>query len=299
MFHVASVARSDGERIHVVPLERVDVPVQQCAARVVERLGVTRILRLVAGHRRPSALEGAVDRRDRGPQQLRDLLRAPAQHLAEDEDGPLSGREVLERGNERQPHRLSRDRHVRGIAIGHDTAVRHRLDPDRLGKRRRKRRVGALGRVEVHGPRAALARSEHREADVGGDAVQPGAKRRAALELVVGAPRTDERLLDGVLRLEGGSEHPIAVAGELGPEGLELRHHLGRRRRHRSALGGRVCHSAHPTSFARSRRHGQIRRPSPPMPGRHRQATSRDGQRRDRDRRRASAASAGSWPEAT
>ena len=266
------------ERVHVVALERIDVAIQQCAARVVEGLGVARDLRLAAGHRRPRALERAVDRCDGGPEQLPDLLRPPAKHLAQDEDGPLPRREVLECGDEREAYRLARDRHVRGIAVGHDAAIRHRLDPDRFGEGRRERRVGALRRVEVHRPCATLARPEHRKADVRRDAVQPGAKGRAPLELVVGAPGADERLLDGVLRLEGRAEHPIAVAGELRSEDFELRHHVRWRRRRRAALGGRFL-SLRPSYPSRPAATREPTRPSP--------------------KRRASAGSAGSSPGAT
>src|SRR5215210_3863681 len=44
----------------------------------------------------PGALEGAVHRRDRGLERLRDLLGGETEHLAQNQDGVLSRRQVLE-----------------------------------------------------------------------------------------------------------------------------------------------------------------------------------------------------------
>ena len=55
------------------------------------------------------------------------------------------------------------------------------------------------------------------EYDVGRDPVEPGPKHRAAVEAVAGAPRTQERLLYGVLRIVERREHPVAVDVELAP----------------------------------------------------------------------------------
>ena len=71
---------------------------------------------------------------------------------------------------------------------------------------------------------------EHVEADVGRDAVEPGAQGRAALEAIEAAPRPHECLLDGVLRLERRSEHAVAEPGQLAPVRLQLDLDIARRR---------------------------------------------------------------------
>ena len=81
--------------------------------------------------------------------------------------------------------------------------------------------IGSPGRSEVHRARASLARVEHVEADVRRDAIEPRAQRGSTLEALVAAPRPDEGLLHGVLRVDR-SEHPVAVRGELHAIVLEL-----------------------------------------------------------------------------
>jgi len=71
------------------------------------------------------------------------------------------------------------------------------------------------GRSETGRERPALLALEVGEADVGGDAVQPGADRRPALERVVGLPRPQVGLLDHVLGLIHRAGHPVAVRDEL------------------------------------------------------------------------------------
>ena len=87
-----------------------------------------------------------------------------------------------------------------------------------------------LGRREVHRARPALLAAQHVETDVRHDAVQPRAQRGSPLEPVEALPRPQERFLDGVLRLETGSQHPVGVRGELGPVPLQLELELVRPR---------------------------------------------------------------------
>ena len=65
--------------------------------------------------------------------------------------------------------------------------------------------------------RAAGARPalEVGQADVGGDPVEPGAHRGAALEVRGGLPGAQERLLDQVLGLVHRAAHPVAVRQQL------------------------------------------------------------------------------------
>ena len=78
------------------------------------------------------------------------------------------------------------------------------------------------GRAHLHGPGPALDVALHVDAHVGGDAVQPRPHARATLEGVRIAPGPQHRLLDGVLGLEARAEHPVAVPGQLPPEGLQV-----------------------------------------------------------------------------
>ena len=80
---------------------------------------------------------------------------------------------------------------------------------------------GLAGRTEIHRPRPALTTVEHVEADVGRNPVEPGTKRCAPLEAVVAAPGADVGLLHGVLGLERGAEHAVAVARQLAAVLLE------------------------------------------------------------------------------
>jgi hypothetical protein len=62
---------------------------------------------LAGGERRSGSLERAVDRRNRRIEQLGDLGRPPAQDLSQDQHGSLSGREVLQGGDEGKADRLA------------------------------------------------------------------------------------------------------------------------------------------------------------------------------------------------
>jgi hypothetical protein len=76
--------------------------------------------------------------------------------------------------------------------------------------------------------RAAVALAQHVEAAVGGDGVQPGPQRGAALELLEPAPGGQQRLLQQVLGVLERAEDPVAVqlqlaavgAGQLGKRAL-------------------------------------------------------------------------------
>jgi hypothetical protein len=93
------------QRVEVVALERAHVAGQELGVGGVERSRVA--FRPQGGQGGPGPLESAVHRRDGGLQQLGCLGCRPTQHLAEDEAGTLAGREVSERGHERQLDRLA------------------------------------------------------------------------------------------------------------------------------------------------------------------------------------------------
>ena len=79
-----------------------------------------------------------------------------------------------------------------------------------------------LGRRPVvdrqHAPLLAV---ELVQARVGGDPVQPRAQRRAALEVAAPAPGAQAHLLQDVLGVVRGAEHPVAVRAQFGAEALE------------------------------------------------------------------------------
>ncbi len=182
------------------------------------------VVRDAGGQGGPGPLQGAVDRGHAGVEQLGDLGGLPAQHLAQDQHGPLAGREVLQGGHEGQPDGLAGRGQIRRVGVdAQDPVVGDRRHPQVL--RQHGAEVGGVRRrrgPEVDGPGPALPAPEHVQAHVGGDAVQPRAESRPTLVGVDGPPGPDHRLLDGVLRFETGAEHPVAVAGEFAPVGLEL-----------------------------------------------------------------------------
>ena len=210
------------ERVDVVALEGVDVPIHQLLLGVVERgrFGVGEVAR---GERRPGPLERAVHRCDGGVEERGDLVGLPVQHLAQDQHGPLPGRQLLQGGDEGEADRLPGDRHLGRVVVGaEDAAVGDRLQPAVLGQGVAGTGRCRHGRPEIHRAGPPLASAEEVEADVGGDAVEPGAQRRPSLEAIDAAPRPDQRLLGGVLGLERRAQHAVAVAGELDPVLLEL-----------------------------------------------------------------------------
>ena len=156
-------------------------------------------------------------------QQVGHLAGLPAQHLPQDEHGPLAGRQVLQGGDEGEADRVARRRQLGRVGLGTERlGVGQRADPRGLGEPGRERRVGGGRRAEVHRPGPPLGAAEHVEAHVRGDAVEPRPQGRAALEAVEGPPGPHHRLLHRVLGLEAGPEHPVAVGGQLPAVGLEV-----------------------------------------------------------------------------
>ena len=148
------------------------------------------------------------------------LAGVESEDVAQDEDGDLARRQQLQGGHEGQ--RDGFGLLVAGLRPGRpaggalEEGVRKRLQPDGLVAR------GRHGRFELrHIPlpgRAPARRAARVEAPVGGDLVQPGAQRRAFLSEPADAlPGGQHRLLDGVLGVGEGSEHPVAVHLQLPP----------------------------------------------------------------------------------
>src|SRR6185503_3593683 len=74
----------------------------------------------------------------------------------------------------------------------------------------------------ARGRRLPWALVERVQAGIGGDLVEPGPEWGAARVRVPPAPRTQERLLDQVLRFLEGAEHAVAVDVQLAPVALDL-----------------------------------------------------------------------------
>ena len=137
--------------------------------------------------------------------------------VAQDEDGELARRQDLERGHERQGDRLGLlvpslrpQRHVHHAL---EEGVGERLEPHDLAESGRLRRL-ILGDVPLLG-RAPAGRTARVEAPVGGDPVEPRADRGPFLEPSEALPCGHQRLLEDVLGVLEGSEHPVAVHLEL------------------------------------------------------------------------------------
>ena len=216
------VVQQRGQGRDVVALEGVDVLGRQLLLVVRARRDDVGVVEALLAERGAGPLQGAVHGRDRRVEQLGDLLGLPPQHLAQDQHGALLRRQVLQGADERQADRLLGDGDLTGVALGDRPAVGDRLDPRRLAARRQRRPLGHLRLAEVHRAGPALLAAEHVEADVGGDPVEPRPQRRPALERVVVLPGPDHRLLHGVLGLEPGAEHPVAVGDQLAAVLLEL-----------------------------------------------------------------------------
>jgi hypothetical protein len=261
MDHVASSRQQRRERSHVVSLERLHVTFQQRSLFVVHRAERFRVGDGGGLERGVGPLQGAVHRSDRRVQQLRDLRRLPAEHITEHEHRSLLRRQELQRRDEREADRIPDLGRFGGVtARGQHAGVGHRQDPRGLGERlAHQRDVRLLRRSEVHRTGSALLAAQHVEADVRRDAVQPGAQRRPALEPVEAPPRSEHRLLHGVLGLERRAEHAVGVRRELSPVQLQsaIQVLAFRRTNHASTLRGRREMSpgtmSSPTACRRSR----------------------------------------------
>ena len=180
------------------------------------------------------------------------------QHVAQDQRRPLARRQLLQRRDKRQFDALAllvaRLRRGRGIG-GHDLAVGIGADPDRLEQRRPRAVVRIGGRPVVDRQHALGPPLDRLQAGVGGDRVEPRPQRAPPLEPGQPPPRSQQRLLQGVLGIRRRRQHAIAVRVQLGAVradqpgigvlvaaacGLQQLQ-LGAREAHRAPFG---CHSA-------------------------------------------------------
>ena len=151
----------------------------------------------------------------------RPLSGRPAERVAKEQDGALPGRQVLDGGEVGDLHRLP----AHGYGVGLlpcgcrrlEQVIGIRLQPrDLFGRVHRDRKIGAR-RHDIRGQNTPTAAFQRVEAHVRGDPVQPRADRGPALERRPGLPCAQERLLEGVVGVINGAEHPVAVDVEPPP----------------------------------------------------------------------------------
>jgi hypothetical protein len=145
------------------------------------------------------ALQGTVDRDWGGVERFGRLARREAEHVAEDEDRALSGGQVLEGGDERELDGLALLVAGGGRRQVREDHVGERLDPNRLDERLGNRSVWVGRRAVVDWKDSLRSAPDRPQAGIGGDGVQPGAKRAALLEARQPTPRSEERILQRVL----------------------------------------------------------------------------------------------------
>ena len=180
-------------------------PEQEVGSRVAYR-------RQAAPQAGARPFEGAVDRFDGRVEHVGHFVGVVSEHLAQDEHGALASRQDLQRGHEGQGDGFGLC--VAGLRAERDVdapreRVGIRLEPHDFTEASRLGRLN-LGDVPLLG-RASAGRAKRVEAPVGGDPVEPGAERGASLESSEALPGGQERLLQGVLGVLEGSEHPVAV----------------------------------------------------------------------------------------
>ncbi len=151
----------------------------------------------VGGHsqpdRGPSALESAVHGGGCRVECLRDLGRGPLEDVAEHEDRPLTGRQELDGGHERQVDALTTEEPVRGIS---SAAVKPLV---RYG-------IGPADVVDESYRRSWTSSIEQVETCVCRDPEEPRSEPRRVGQSLAFAPALDERLLDRVFGVVERSE---------------------------------------------------------------------------------------------
>ena len=170
-------------------------------------------VRAVRCHGGPGALQRAVDRNDRHVEQRGGLLRGPLDDVPKDQHGALAWRQELNGRQECELDRLAR--HDDGIGFGlpwrHlvEQSIGIRLQPGDLAER-----------FEGAPARSSIVAANRVQADIRGDPVEPGSEGGRAVKARPAAPRPQVRLLDGVLGLLEGPEHPVRVDVQLASIGF-------------------------------------------------------------------------------
>ena len=169
---------------------------------------------IAAGQRGARPLQGAVDRGDRGLQALGHFGGRPAEDFGQQQRRPLTRREVLQRRDEREPDALTQRRALVRIGVRRKRArIRDGLEPVRP-RAIVERVVHRADRAFFHRTGTARAVGQRVQAHVGRDPVQPRPQRRAPFEALEASPGADHGFLHRVLRVDGRTEHAVAVTGQ-------------------------------------------------------------------------------------
>ena len=157
----------------------------------------------------------AVDRFSSRVQHAGHFARVEPEDIAQDKHGELARRQDLKGGDEGQRDGfgllvagLRAERHVNGAAL--EKGIGIWLEPDDLAEPGRLGRFN-IGQAPLLVGRASAGRATRVETPVGGDPVQPGTQRGASLEPFEALPGGQQRVLQGVLGVLEGPEHPVAV----------------------------------------------------------------------------------------
>ena len=195
-----------------------------------------------------------------GVQRARHLAGGEAEHVPEHQHGPGPRREQLQRGDERQRYRLAPlDPRLRTRVVVRQAVQQHVRVGLQPGHRVRAGRRRAAGGQAQRGLRPPGRGAQLVQAGVGGHPVQPGPDGRPGLERGQAAPGREQRLLQGIIRVVEGTEHPVAVHVQLAPVRLGPVRRMPRRRRTGPAAAGlrrssRLMLSWRSVSFPRSAR---------------------------------------------
>jgi hypothetical protein len=148
-----------------------------------------------------------------------------SENVAQDEYGKLAWRQDLKSGHERKGYRfglliagLGPERYAHRILT---ERVGIRLEPHDLAEPGRRGRLNSDDVPRFRG--ASAGRTQHVEAPVGGDPVEPSAHRGAALESGESLPGCEQRVLERILGVVERAEHPIAVHLQFSPMRLGQR----------------------------------------------------------------------------
>jgi hypothetical protein len=148
-----------------------------------------------------------------------DLTGAKTQHVAKHEYNSLARWKELEGGHEGERDGLTclvaRLGSGCGIRQAFKEEIRIRLEPDHLTHSGRFRWVVCVDRI-VH-LRATARGAKGVEASTRGDAVEPGAKRGAFLEVAEPPPGREQSLLERVFRVLARTEDAVAMHVKLAP----------------------------------------------------------------------------------
>src|ERR671923_1385136 len=181
-------------------------------------------------------LQRAVRRGDAEPEHIGSLTGRPAQDVTEDERRALPRREQLHRCHERQADRLSPlGLRFRGLALEERVRIRLQVAVDRRGL-------------------AAAALLDHPQADVRRDPVEPRRELGARLEPTDPPPGAQHRLLERIVGVVDGAEHPVAVRVQ---PAAQRRRQLHERLLVPRGRGGQKLHG--PTLLRHRRRRSQLR----------------------------------------